>query len=91
MNLKVCRNGKLSRRVSYSAILVMTLIAVGLLSGCSDNKDGQEPPQPPPPVKHKLEKGKECLSCHKEGKENAPIMKHPVQGNCTGCHKPLIQ
>lgn len=93
MNGRVSDKIKMFRKANWAGIILGIMLLSGVVSGCGSDGAGSglpQPPQPPPPIKHKLG-SKECLSCHKEGKEKAPKMKHPAQENCTGCHKPLSQ
>jgi hypothetical protein len=42
-------------------------------------------------IHHMVSKREECLSCHREGKEGAPVapdrMLEPDRQNCVRCHK----
>ena len=67
-------------------LLIMTILATLRVSGIYPTQTKM-----PPKIPHSIE-NKDCLSCHKEGKEvngkKAPVTKHPERKACASCHKP---
>ena len=46
----------------------------------------------PPLIPHRVTENftfRQCLGCHEEGKEGAPVTPHPERKTCTQCHVPV--
>ncbi len=72
---------KIHRLKAYPArVAPAMLLASLIIVACSPS-----PPQSAPPVPHKATE-ELCVTCHREGKDGAPKMKHASRGSCGNCH-----
>lgn len=83
---------KIVLRCFTSATLMLFLALPAIV--CADeaesfDKDAEYAEDAPPMIPHHIKDtsdGTYCLTCHKNGTNNAPLCPHSVRLSCTGCH-----
>ena len=86
---------KMSMYFRYmTAALLVVVLALPLAVAADDHPesyddDAKYAEDAPPVIPHPVEdnaSGEDCLACHKEGLNGAPLSPHAIRINCTQCH-----
>lgn len=74
--------------VSLACLCALALPALADEKGDDYEKDARYAEGTPPMVPHRIDDktSQDCLVCHGEGLNGAPVSPHPIRLDCTQCH-----